>query len=71
MYTYNFMSNYTFIKMSRCFNFTIITILYKYLVQLYLFVYQRYTYKYMSTYTYFSICICIHVSILGLLYKYH
>ena len=62
-YTYNYLSKY--------FNYTIITIHYKCLIQLYLYVYLRYTYKYMSTYTYFSICIFIHVSIPGLLYEYH
>ena len=38
--------------MNKC-NYTIITVLNKYLIQLYLYVYLRYTYKYMSTYTNF------------------
>ena len=71
-YTYNYMSSctyilsfvlhtiileYTYIYMSRYFNYTIIINICKYLIQLYLYLYQRYTYKYMSTYKYFSICI--------------
>ena len=38
--------------MSRCYKYTIITILYKYLIQLYLCVYLRYTYLQVYEYLY-------------------
>ena len=53
---------YDYSYLNKC-NYATIFFTCKYLIQLYLFVYQRYTYKYMSTYKYFSICIGIHVSI--------